>query len=135
MKRIILSVRWAVLLGLAVLVAGWVGCGSGEPPTGSVSGNVTYNGQPVTTGVVTLVNDQAGIGASGELDASGRYRIESIRTGQYKVAIYREPPPPGSGPEVFRSWKLNIPEEYQDLESSGLTATVSEGENTADFSL
>ena len=135
MTRIILTARWPVLLGLAVAVSGGLGCGSVEPPTGSLSGNVTYNGQPVTAGVVTLVNDQAGMGASGELDASGRYRIESVRTGQYKVAIHRQPPPPESGPEVFRSWKLNIPEKYQDLESSGLSATVSEGKNTADFSL
>ena len=83
-----------------------------------------------------MLNNQAGIGASGELDASGRYRIESIRTGQYKVAIYREPPPPSLGPEEpqRQSWKLDIPDEYQDFESSGLSATVNEGENTADFS-
>ena len=132
------SFQNARILFFAILLActSWLlGCGPGEPPSGSVAGKVTYNGKPLTSGVVTLVNDEAGIGASGELDVSGRYRIDSIRTGQYKVAIHREPPPLGARPDVIRTWKLNIPEQYQDFQSSGLTATVNEGDNTVDFGL
>ena len=135
MKRSVLSGRLAVCLGLLACVCWCAGCGPGAPPTGSISGKVTFNGAPVTTGVITLVNEQAGLGASGELDGSGNYRIESIRTGEYKVAVHRPPPPPGSGPEILKNWKLNIPDKYQDIESSGLTATIEEGENTADFGL
>jgi len=134
MKRNVLSWRLANCLGLLVCVCWCTGCGSGEPPTGSIAGKVTFKGQPLTTGVITLVNEEAGLGASGELDVSGNYRIESIRTGQYKVAVHNPPPPPESG-AVPKNWKLSIPEKYQDVETSELTATVNEGENTADFGL
>jgi len=132
MKRSVLSGRLAICLGFLASVCWCTGCGPGAPPTGSISGKVTFKGEPVTTGVITLVNDEAGLGASGELDASGNFRIDSIQTGQYKVAVYRPPPPPESNVDL-KNWKLSIPGKYQDIETSGLTATVNEGENTADF--
>jgi hypothetical protein len=110
-----------------------LGCGAKGPPMGSVSGKVTYKGQPLTTGVVTLLNEKAGSGASGEIDASGIYQIPSIRTGEYNVAVHQSPPAPGAAPKG--NWKLNIPEKYQTPQTSGLTATVKEGSNTADFGL
>ena len=136
MKRSLLFARFVVLLAFSACVGWCAGCGSGGPPTGSVSGKVTYNGQPLTTGVVTFINEKAGIGASGELDASGNYRIPSIQVGQYKVAIHRKPPPINeTNPAVIGNWKLGIPEKYQGFEASELTATVERGRNTADFGL
>jgi hypothetical protein len=123
----------AVHLGLLVCVSWQAGCGASGPPTGSVSGKVTYKGQPLTTGVVTFLNEKTGSGASGDLDGSGRYHIVLVRTGEYKVAVYRRPPAPGE--RIVGSARLSIPEKYQAPETSGLTATVKEGENTADFAL
>ena len=108
----------------------FVGCGPAEPPSGSISGKVIYNGQPLTSGVVTLINETTGVGASVELDSSGGYYIQSIRTGQYKAAVHSVPPPPGG-----KAVMLNIPEKYQDIQTSGLSVTVEEGENTADLKL
>ncbi len=129
--------RMAVLLGLLACVSWYVGCGSSAPPTGSVSGKVTYNGKPLTTGVVTFINEKAGSGASGDINASGDYRIALIRTGEYNVAIHRRPPAPGGKTIVNGNMRLrlSIPEKYQDHQTSGLTATVKEGNNTADFGL
>ncbi|MBN2295064.1 MAG: carboxypeptidase regulatory-like domain-containing protein [Pirellulales bacterium] len=115
---------------LLVCLIWGTGCGLAEPPRGAVSGAVIYNGQPLTSGVVTLVNETTGVGASVELDSSGGYYIQSIRTGQYKVAIYNTPPPPGGKPVM-----LDIPGKYQDIQTSGLSVTVEEGDNTADFKL
>mgnify|MGYP001254879868 CR=1 FL=1 len=133
MKRIMLSARRPVLLGLVVSVCGWVGCGSDEPPMGSVSGKVTYEGQPLTAdpqGFVTIVDDKTGSGASAAIDTSGNYHIPSVLIGEYAVSVHSMPPPPGG------EWiKLDIPEKYQDLESSGLSVTVEEGENHAAFDL
>ena len=92
-------------------------------------------GQPLTTGVVTFINEKAGSGASSDLDSSGSYHIESIRTGDYNVAVHRRPPPLSEGPEVFENWRLSIPDKYQDPETSGLTATLESGRNIADFAL
>ena len=130
MKRIMLSTKWPVLLGLVVSVCVGVGCGSDGPPVGSVSGKVTYEGQPLTDGTVTFVDEKIGSGASAELDASGSYQLPSVRIGEYTVAVHRRPPPPGG-----KFVKLDIPDKYQDLESSGLTVTVEEGKNVADFDL
>ena len=130
MQRIMLSARCPILLGLVVSMCVWVGCGSGGPQMGSVSGKVTYEGQPLTAGIVTFVDDEIGSGASAKLDASGNYHIPSVRIGEYTVAVQNMPPPPGG-----KFVELDIPDKYQDLESSGLTATVEEGKNIADFSL
>ena len=108
--------------------------GPAEPPRGSVSGKVTYNGQPLASGavavIVTLIDEGAGEGASARTDSSGNYYIPTIRTGEYDVAVYNEPPGPGG-----KVVKLNIPDKYQDVLSSGLKVTVKEGKNTADLKL
>ena len=136
MKQRSWGARLAVLLGLLACVSWYAGCGAKDQPTGSVVGKVTYNGQPLTTGVVTFINEKAGSGASGEIDSSGAYRITSLRTGEYRVAIHRQPPPMLEGPrQGTGAWKLDIPEKYQAHRTSGLTATVKEGKNTADFAL
>jgi hypothetical protein len=135
MKRRLPSARLAVLLELVVCFCCCAGCGSPALPTGSVSGKVTYNGQPLTAGVVTFINEKAGIGASSEIDASGSYRVASIRTGEYNGAIHRQPPKPESPKQDAEARKLNIPDKYQAPQTSGLTATVKEGKNTADFRL
>ena len=135
MKRSLFGARLAILLGLLGCVYWCAGCGSGASLTGSVFGKVTYNGQPLTTGVVTFVNEKTGSGASGGLDSSGTYSIRLIRTGEYNVSIHMRPPPPEAPVEVAGALRLNIPDKYQDARTSGLTATVKEGKNTADFCL
>jgi len=127
-KQFTTSTRTAVFLGLLACVSWTIGCGPVAPPSGSVSGKVIFNGQPLTSGVVTLVNEESGVGASVEIDSSGSYYIQSIRTGEYNVAVHNTPPPPGG-----KFVKLNIPEKYQDILTSGLKATVEDGENTVDF--
>ena len=130
--------RLAVFLGFLVCGFWPIGCGSSGPPTGSLSGRVTYNGQPLTTGVITFVNEKTGIGDGCDLDSSGSYRISSIQVGEYRVALQGHPPPPEppqSLKQGQKSWKLNIPAEYQAPQTSGLTATVKKGKNVVDFAL
>ena len=103
MKRYLFNTRTAVLLGLLACVSLPIGCRASAPPSGSVSGKVTYNGQPLTIGVITFINEKAGIGASSDIDASGNYHIVSIRTGEYNVAVYRRPPAPGE--KDYREWE------------------------------
>lgn len=122
-----------VLLAVLLLVAG--GCAD-EAPKGSVSGTVTLDGQPLTSGVVVLLDEQTGVGASAELDSEGGYQIESIATGTYQVGV-QEPPAPAphemTGTNVGSA--PSIPSEFRDPATSGLSVTVEEGKNAADFAL
>ncbi len=76
-------------------------------------------------------------GPSGVLDATGTYRVETpLPTGQYEVMIL--PPPPPARHEMNKAATLprsSIPVKFQNPKTSGLTATIQEGANTADFAL
>lgn len=119
----------AIALSLAI------GC-SDEPPTGSVSGTVTLNDQPLGSGIVILLDEQTGVGGSAELDASGRYKIASIRVGTYQVAVQGPPPPaPHEMADATVPPAPPIPPKFQSAETSGLSVEVEEGKNAADFAL
>ena len=130
-----LKVRVLLWMGLLTCTCCWIGCGGGEP-SGSVSGKVTYNGEPLTTGGVLFVNRDTGVGASAQLDASGNYRVLSLRTGEYQVAI--QGPRAPSPAEVAKGAQLekpDVPDKYLDPQTSGLSATITAGENSVDFTL
>lgn len=127
--------NWNLTLGLALL-AGTMGCGAAELPTGVLVGKVTQKGEPINAGTVTLLNEETGVGASAELDVSGTYRLAAVRTGDYQVAI--QPPPAPSPEEMAAGVKdkpSTIPEQYRDPQTSGLSVSVNSGENTADFEI
>ena len=142
MRRSVFGRRVPVLMGLLACVAWCDGCGPDSAPTGSVSGKVTHKGKPLTAGLVLFVNEELGVGASAALDSSGNYQIPSIQTGDYQVGFGH---PPAPGPEEVEKAekngakivipKLDIPDKFLNPKTSGLTATVVEGDNTADFSL
>jgi len=129
MCRCGVSVRHCVLLCVIVLIAG---CSGGDP-VASVTGKVTVDGEPVTEGMVLFLSEK-GAGGSGELQADGTYTLQ-CPPGQYKVAVAppesTDPTPaPAKPPE-----EGDIPYQYQDVGSSGLTAELAEGENTFDIPL
>ena len=135
MRKNVPRVRVLLLTGFLACTCCWIGCGEGKS-TGSISGKVTYQGKPQTTGVVLLADPDAGIGATAVLDASGTYKILSLPTGEYQVAIGQPPvPTPEQSSQGAQIVKLDIPDKYLDPRTSGLTATIREGENSADFSL
>lgn len=136
MKSCALTLRLGLLGILSVSVCWLGGCGPAGAPTGSVQGKVTHNGAPLTTGTVTFVNQGTGVGASAELDGTGNYRVESILTGDYQVAI--QPPAAPNPEEVAAGAKvqtLTIPDKFQSPQTSDLTAKVEVGSNTVDFEL
>jgi hypothetical protein len=128
------------------------GCGPAAPPTGTVSGLVTYKGQPLTAGTVTFRNDDKGLVAGGLLLGSdGRYELLSggrkqIPVGEYTVVI--SPPetylpnaaeqeagtassPAPTPADVLRQ----IPKKYRAPQTSGLKFTVNPGSNTFDIDM
>lgn len=125
--------RLAFLPLLAALVA--VGCGETHDPTYPVTGKVTFNGEPLTTGTVTFT-PETGPSATGEIRPDGTYSLitpperEGALPGSYQVSI--------SAVEVDAEGLATplIPSKYSTGQTSGLTATVqADQENKADFDL
>lgn len=117
--------------GVWLLLAGVMlsGCGGSGKPEGSVSGKVTYNGNPVTSGTVNFLSP-AGVGAQATIN-NGAYQVNGpLATGEYSVYVAPPlpmPQPPGT--KLAPPPKFDVPAKYQDVKLSGLKVTVKVGRN------
>jgi len=141
-RRRVLSV-FAILLPIAV-----AGCG-GKDGLPSVRGTVTYNGKPLPNALVAFAPEAPGsFPASGLTDSNGRYELttrvpgDGASLGKYRVAVTargpeKERPPgaPGLTAGTTDPGDPLIPTKYFAFDTSGLTAEVKPGDNTADFDL
>src|SRR5262245_34171183 len=65
---------------------------------GTVVGKVTFNGQPVPAGKVSILSE-GGIVCSGDISPTGRYVVYRVPPGPVKIAVAAYPPPrPGPVP-------------------------------------
>lgn len=143
MRRIIAN---AGRLGTALAVCALaVGCGSGGPVMGRVSGTVSFEGKPLEKGTVTFIpTDDKRPPATGTIQAGGYYVLKTTEpgdgavVGQYKVAVsdidseVLNTPLPGMPVKVPKS---AIPKKYLDANTSSLEAAVESGSQTRDFDL
>jgi hypothetical protein len=83
---------WAVLV---LALGGLTGCGG--PELGTVTGVVTYRGEPVATGQVSFLGAD-GVPVCGEIDPDGTYRATGVPVGEAVVTVVLTPPrePPGA---------------------------------------
>ena len=153
-----LRITWAGLVVLAGLAL--VGCGAGKAP---VSGSVTYKGKALPSGVVSFVGSDNQV-ASGHIGADGSYSVPAVAVGPAKVSVQVATvgkksimmgPPSGDkkmtsgGPKDMAERSaittgegaatpaavVQIPLEYGNPDTSGLTFTVQPGANTFDIDL
>jgi hypothetical protein len=151
-----------LLLTVVVLVLGVLGCTSSKTPC-SVSGKISYNGQPVTGGTIAFhrtIEGQSGSFGS-PINADGTYEGTSMPAEEYIVTIetesmnaerlaknygggkdnaqklYREQMEKmGKAPvENKQGTYIKIPAKYNDKAKSGLTAKLTRGKNTQNFDL
>jgi hypothetical protein len=66
-------------------------CGCGGSTGGTVSGNVTLNGQPLAKGLITFSGEGAGTGTGGGSIVAGKYEVKDLPPGKYHVQIAGEP--------------------------------------------
>jgi hypothetical protein len=144
-----------LLLVLAMLAM--PGCFGRSQPTGTVSGKVTYKGNPVPAGcLVTFVSDR-GVAALGTVDDSGRYKLMTagkpdVPALNYNIAVTF---PGVAGPEMTdederkfmagdpatiakfgrKPKAAPIPTKYADEFNSGLSYQIKAGPNTFDIDL
>jgi hypothetical protein len=73
------------LLPLGVLAISLCGCFSSS--TGTVSGSVAFNGQPVEKGLITFSPTGNKGGTAGGDIVAGKYRVERLVPSQYQVSV------------------------------------------------
>lgn len=132
-RRCILGLAWAMMLA----------AGCSQP--GRVSGLVTLDGEPLTTGVITFNPAASGPSAYGAIGSDGRYELKTgatsgLQPGEYVVTVAANSAPPEGGedqrwPGPQRSLPLVTPKKYADRERTPLRALVRSGQQALDFEL
>jgi hypothetical protein len=123
---------------------------------GDVHGKVNYQGRPVIYGSVVLIGSDD-VPIIGQINTDGTYAVVGVLAGAVRVAVVspdparpRSPDKPQPGdrvskvlrtkprpvaPEVDRSKWFPLPKQYELADTSGLTTTIHEGDNTFDIEL
>lgn len=126
----------ATMLGFAASCVGLVGCGNG---LAVVEGGVTFDGAPVTRGMISLESPDGKGTSSGSNVENGKYRIADVQPGPKVVRIsavkvvgkekaYETP----DSPEVEITAEL-LPKKYND--ATELKLDVAAPKTTHDFKL
>ena len=134
----------AVLLGiLAIWMVGLVGCGK-DKMIGRVFGKVTFQGQPVSEGLILFVDREQGIHMSAKIGPDGSYELKlaedyGLPVGTYRVLV-TPPLIEGSeigplGPRPKTVIYDNLPTKYRNQQTSGLSLIVKEGDNPFDVDM
>jgi len=127
-----------VLLGLVLALVS--GCGG---KSGKVSGTVTHKGTPLGNGTVVFHPKGEGHEAGSSIHEDGTYLIEDAPVGEVTITVEtihpgptRPMPPgvPGGDKMAPHTGKyVPIPIRYKDVSNSGLTYTVTPGEQKHDI--
>ncbi len=107
-----------------------------------VEGKVTYDGKPLTKGTITF-RPEKGPMAVGEIQPDGSYKLKTYQDGDgavvgtHKVGVIAGDDSPTSmpGSPGYVAPKALIPEKFNNPDTSGLTATVSEAKKDVNFDL
>ncbi len=149
-NRVCFGVGVVALVTSCMMMTGCGGANYDGPARGAVSGAVTFDGNPLPFGIMTLVPEGEGRRASG-IVMNGEYTISEDRgpnAGSYKVEIlgYAKAPPEDTetqdtedqdgeeegegdadlGPQI-------LPAKYNT--ETTLTVEIAAGENTHDFTM
>jgi hypothetical protein len=127
----------ALLIGLAPLV---IGCGDRYAST--VSGSVTLDEQPLTSGTVTFHPVSGGPVAYAVIGADGSYSLktgdtECLKPGAYLVTVVATEQPPANLPRAATPpiGRLITPEKYSRQKTTDLKCEVDAGSNEIKLAL
>jgi len=137
----------------AVALLALTGCGGGS----TLSGKVTYQGRPVVSGSVIVLNAD-GTAHSGVIHHDGSYAVEGVGRGPVRIGVLspdparaksilkkEEPPPPADKPGAAKAghpktrpgtggW-VPLPHALGDPEKSGVTCDVNASHVEFDITL
>jgi hypothetical protein len=146
------------LFALLLIPCVAIGCGSGNSQVpGSLSGKITYKGQPLKGGMLKFFASADSTGYDGIISPSGNYNATDIPIGDLIVTVDTEhlkaagkpkgkdadkytkmggqAPPPGITPVKSEDLYTEIPKKYNSTKTSPLKVTVSKGKSTKDIEL
>lgn len=138
-----------MMRALLVLFVFWIaGCGDGGPKLMKAGGVVTYNGAPLAEADVVFVPDAGGQPSIGRTDKEGRFTLQTTGKpgaplGDHKVSVtavrQKRAVPPGeavgmTSEQIYANHETLIPVKYNNLISSGLSATVTDDPAKNEFS-
>jgi hypothetical protein len=130
-----------VLTALFWILVAVAGCSG--PNAASVSGSVTLDGQPLTTGMVGFYPDGgSGAPANGQIDSSGNYSLSTgsdagLAPGKYIAIVVATKDPP----QLYDKTGAEIPPipitpgKYGSTTTSDLRVDVKPGKNTIPLAL
>jgi len=124
------------------------------PPTGTISGKITFKGKPLVSGMVAFVHQQGTV-VSGAIESDGTYTVRNARLGPTTVTVISvrtvksTQKPHRSvmwnsqtgevflGPEVIEDVASSsaVPTRYKDEKTTPLTHDIVAGEQTYDLDL
>jgi len=147
-RNVNLLTSCVMILGLALLV----GCGPSGPPLGKVSGTVTLDGEPLAQGSISFevpgVRTATGKIANGQIVEVTTFETgDGAPVGEATVTIssVEEAEPSAPAPEastdapaednLMKEYNYITPTKYANPETSGLSATINDGDNTLSFEL
>ncbi len=124
------------LLLLAITCCLPAGCAPGYPEASPVVGRVTVNGEPLGSGEVQFLSSD-GLVATGRVEPDGSYRLTTFQPddgampGSHQVSVKSQQSTGLGIDSLFEP----VPARYADPETSGLTASVTDGMNQIDLPL
>ena len=141
MIRFFCQIGQLATLTLLLAVVVFLGCSG--PNAASVSGNVTLDGEPLTTGMVGFYPEGGnGAPANGQIDSNGNYSLSTgtdvgLAPGKYTAIVVatKDPPQPydKTGAEIP---PIPItPAKYGSTTTSDLRVEVKAGKNTVPLAL
>jgi hypothetical protein len=93
---------------------------------GTVTGTVTFKGQPLPSGKVSIMSEH-GVVCSGNIGPNGRYTVYRVPSGPVKIAVATYPPPPPGPVPMTAAKYIAVPRRYRDFDQSALSRTVTYG--------
>ncbi len=149
------------ILCLFLIVCSFFGCSKGGIPVIAVTGEVTYNGQPLAEAMVMFVSQTEGVrNASAITDSQGRFELttagakdKGAMSGSFMVLVTKIIEVDKSGKPVIHARESNveapstgistgkpiykslIPERYGKRDQAEFSAVVEKGKNHFTFAL
>jgi hypothetical protein len=122
----------------------FAGCGDTSNKS-SISGKVTYQGAPVTGGMITATGGKD-LSMTIVINPDGTFMSQDVPPGSYKIAVSTDSVAPasampGGGKDypapggASAAKKVMIPDKFKNPETSGITWTVKSGSQTLPIDL